>query len=180
MILDKYFSSSLIYYDDDLTWCVNRVEPLSFPSKLWYVATKLAWIMSFLLVCVNSVAILFLLRLVNDKNGFLKYDLDFLSQNSPSPRISGNGMRGRNSTTRNVSVVVVSAVFLVLSVAWNFMILKVIFQPIPGYQIQTVNELIAHGFRLSGGTFANMSIWENAQVNRPKAGKIKISKILNF
>lgn len=169
--LDKYFSSSLVYYDDDLTWCVNRVESISFSTKLRHVAMKLALILSLLVVCVNSMAVLFVLRLVKDKYGYMKFDLNVFTQHaacSTSTRIPKNenvGIFGRASTSRNVLIIMISMVIGMMSVAWNFMILKAIVQPIPGYQIQTVDELISHNFRLSGGVLSNVSVWENSQVN---------------
>lgn len=168
--MDNYFSSSLIYYDDDLTWCVKRVEPLSFLYKLWYVATKLAWILCFLVITLKSVAVFFLLKLVKDKYGYLKLDLNISTQHTTCS--SAMEMLKNRDISRNHGIIwklfitLISIVILVISVAWSFLILKAIFQPIPEYQIQTIDELITHNVRLTGiGAFSNDSVWESSRVN---------------
>lgn len=164
--MDKFFTSSVIYFDHDLTWCVNRIEPLSFSSKTWYVATKLTWILSLLIVSVGSVAALFLLKLVKDKYSYLKFDFNVLTRQNPcSFSTGGIGTFGRVGRNKKVWISLSIVIILMISIAWNFIILKVILQPIPGYQIQTIDELIAHDFRLAGGPFSNVTIWENSKVN---------------
>lgn len=177
--MDKFFTSSVIYYDDDLTWCVNRIEPLSFSSKSWYVATKLTWLLSLLIVCAGSVAALFLLKLVKDKYGYLKFDINVLTRQNlytfstevdDSRGIGTFARVGRNKKVWiSLSIVIIS----IISIGWNFMILKIVLQPIPGYQIQTIDELIAHDFRLAGGPFSNVSIWENSKVNYWNCSPVK-------
>lgn len=170
--MDNYFSSSLIYYDDDLTWCVKRVEPLSFLYKLWYVATKLAWILCFLVITLKSVAVFLLLKLVKDKYGYMKFDLNISTQHitcsSSMEMLKNRGISRNHGIIWKLFITLISIVVLVISVTWSFMILKAIFQPIPEYQIQTIDELIDHNVRLTGiGAFSNESVWENSRVNRP-------------
>lgn len=134
-------------------------------------------------VIINCLAILFLLQYAKDPFGYMKFDLNIFShQNGRSPSLEivetrRMGISSRRITARNVFIILFAIVVMAETVAWNFIILKIILHPMPGYQIHTINDLISHNFRLSGGPFSNLSIWNSSKVNKSNDNFIELAKL---
>lgn len=164
----QYFVPSLSYYDDELTWCVRREQPLSLRLQIWYVATKVTWILCYSIVSIISILMLVLMRLKRDKYGYMCYEFDCTALGLTYPvsnELPQNRLFPANASIIKIPNSCLSFVCILITVAWNMLLIKMIAWPAPGYQVRTSVELNQYNFHLVGGPFANVSVWKNTKVN---------------
>lgn len=167
----RYFSSSWVYYADDLTWCVNRVEPSSFWFQMRHVATKLIYLLLFILVGIGCAVILCCMRFETDKFGYMKYNFSNVERKVIQPfiEITESQLFVSNNSIPRILFAILMTTGILVTCVWNCLLLKIITLQLPGYQIRTIHDLIEHNFRLTGGPFSNVSVWEESNVNVQKS-----------
>lgn len=139
------------------------MEPLSLRLQLWYVATKTTWILCYLIVCVISIAMLFLIRFKQDKFGYMNYDIDYTVQGITFPTTPQNQIFPSNGSIIKIPNCIWLIVCVLIIVGWNVLLIKMIAWP-SSYQVRTGDDLNKHNFRLVGGPFSNVSVYENTKV----------------
>lgn len=162
----RYFLPSMPYDEDDLTWCVQRMEPHSFWLQVWYVSTKTIWILCYMTAFIISIVILLLMSFRRDQFGYLNFDLKLQDIPLPvMPNFFPNTLYRRSETILKMPRSFLCIFCIVMtSVVWNFTLIKIITSSNRSHQVQSVNEIIEHNYRLIGGSFANLSVSENAKV----------------
>lgn len=166
----RYFWPSSIYNSDDLTWCVRRVKPLSLWLKMRYVATKATWIFCCSTVSIISIVILCLMTFKRDRFGYMNYEFIYSPQGiaylvSTNRLITWqNRMPSSNNTIHKIPYGILLAVCILVTIAWNFFLIKTIASTIPDFQARTVNDIIERNFCLSGDTFSNVTVWKHSEV----------------
>lgn len=175
----NFFRQSAEYLTDDLTWCVSRVESLPFWLKIRFMTTKIAWILCYLIVIVISIVLLCLFKSKEDRFGYMNYEFNRnrTHQRVEIPSISSQIILHNSIWTVNINRLNISNAFLLIAcilitIAWNFVLVKTIAWPTPVYQVRTIDEMIERYFRLTGGPFANVSTWKHS--------KVKFNKNLHY
>lgn len=166
----RFFWPSSIYYSDDLTWCVHRVEPLSLLFKIRYVATKATWICCYVAVSTISVIVMFIMNLKKDQFGIMNTAYAPQGIIRPVSANHQNNLQTRIRSPNNYSILkipygILLAVCILLTIAWNFFLIKTIAQTFPDYQARSVDDIIERNFRLSGDVFSKAYVWKDSKVN---------------
>lgn len=173
VITQRYFWPSSIYHSDDVTWCVPRIEPLPLWLKIRYVATKTAWIFCYSVVSIISIVILCLMTFNRDRFGYMNYEFVFAPRGitHPDEPVSTNRQTAWQNRTppSNNSILkilcgIVLTVCVLLTIAWNFFLIKTITRTLPDFQARSVDDMIERNFRLSGDIFSNVTVWQHTKV----------------
>lgn len=138
----KTWSFSISYHQDDLTWCIQRVPPISVWQNIWYIAKPYMWVLIISIGCINAV--LLYLLMPYDKEYFkrTKRDLPYILLYISLPATIG---LSTNYHPRHQLIRVFHFFFLIfgfvgvnLSTAY---LIKYLTNPIPGTQKQTIAEI---------------------------------------
>lgn len=159
--LTNYFSTSISYYNDDLTWCISRAKPFPVWLNMWRVGSLICWILGFLIVYLNGTVVFFLLKYEKDHQGFMKKDLHYTILQMALPTFTGTA---QNMSYRPKSIILMIYIGIMLStgilisIAWNCFLVKALSHPFQGTQINTISQIINDDFRFVGEQLAHTKI----------------------
>ncbi|XP_031623072.1 uncharacterized protein LOC116340623 [Contarinia nasturtii] len=159
----RYFLPSMQYDEDDLTWCVKRMEPLSFWPQVRYAATKTIWILCYTAVFTISIVLIFLMKFHRDQFGYMSFKFDYQSQEIALPAATNRFFRQNDKFFKILYNFLWIFCVLTMSAVWNLTLIKLITSPSSKYQIRTVAEMIENNYNLIGSPFSNVSVSENVK-----------------
>lgn len=77
---------------------------------------------------------------------------------------SQNGIRPPNNSILKIPYGILLVVCILLTIAWNFFLIKTIARTFPDYQARAIDDMIERNFRLSGDVFSQASVWKYSKV----------------
>lgn len=160
----NHFKMSMAYYQDDLTWCIQRSGYFSKLLTFFLIASYECWIMTIFGVGFFCSFVLYIL---------IQFDLEFKDRNRRDfhymlymimmPAIIG--MNQRYQPKRFLLKFLYCGIAFVCVPHWSIFFYAMIrFQKVPihKYQISTIAEIIETDFRLSGSSeVRNMILFDS-------------------
>lgn len=153
---NEQFFSLPLYYQDDLTWCVNRISSVSQLKILCHFAAKCFWFAMCLIIMLNYVIVIFFKR--NDR-----YTISHINHSFTEfiRDIFGNFSNENHSILFKYLFVM----GILFTINWNIILIKSVFRPTSFHQVQTTGDLIKSDYRLVGNEFAQSIIEQNQKVS---------------
>lgn len=156
-LLNK-FTFSRPYFQEDLTWCVQRAKYIPFTLNLFLAASPTVWVSGSLIWGYASATVMYIL---------IQFDLEYNKRNHRDfhymcwivtfPTMIG--MTQRFHPKHSILRIYYCLVALTLSFAWQ----KMFFHAFPFFtipsryaQISTVDQIVSDQFRLAGNSMETL------------------------
>lgn len=147
------FDNAIAYYQDDLTWCIQRAHyfPLSF--SFFFIAPPCYWFLLFAVGYTSGTFLYILIQFDTKDKHRNKRDWHYTCMLIVFPSALGMN-QNYNPYHQMIRYfhVQFSALLLLLWPVLFLNILKFIKEPVQHWQITTVAELVDNKFRLSGSS----------------------------
>lgn len=156
----QHFASSLSYYSDDFTWCVQRARYLPYLYSFVRIASPAVWLLVVGLGFVNGVVLYFYVQLDSDSSN-RKLDVHHTIYLISLPSWIGVSQRFHPKywplRLYYMTTLIFGLFFFAIATCH---LLDYGTRKIRSYQIHTTTELIEMKFRLAG----TAAVWEKVQV----------------
>lgn len=142
----RRLTSSIMYYQDDLTWCVAKSKPKSVWKNLFNLFTLQIWFAVFTIILIFSLLIFIMSRIERKQNN---YFWAILVTVSTTVSISSNYYKPNYSSIRSIYMfIMIYGIYL--NILIQGLLISVLTTPQSEIQIDSIRHAIDMNFEFAG------------------------------
>lgn len=148
----RVFAATTAYMHNDRTWCVSLAKPIPVWMNLWRIASEAIWCLAFVTVYLEGVILYMLMRYERGHAGFMKKDFHYCVLMMAMSAFTGTPHMTYRPKSKRLSLFIglILMTGILISIAWNCFLVKVLTQPKYNAQISTISEIMEKDFHLIG------------------------------
>lgn len=148
----RVFAMSTAYMQNDRTWCVSLAKPMPLWLNMWHIASEPIWCLAFVTVYLEGLILYMFMRYERGHPGFMKKDFHYCLLMMAMIAFTGMPHMKYHPKSKRLSLFIAFILIsgILISIAWNCFLVKVITSPNHNEQISTVAEILERKFRLIG------------------------------
>lgn len=148
----RVFSMTTAYMQNDRTWCVSLAKPMPLWLNMWHIASEPIWCLAFVTVYLEGLILYMFMRYERGHPGFMKKDFHYCLLLMSMIAFTGMPHMKYHPKSKRLRLFIAFILMsgILISIAWNCFLVKVITSPNHNEQISTVSEILERNFRLIG------------------------------
>lgn len=148
----RVFATTTAYMQNDRTWCVSLAKPIPVWLNLWMIASEPIWCLALVTVYLEGFVVFLLMRYEHGHAGFMKKDFHYCLLMMAASSFTGMPHMTYRPKSKHLGffICVMLMTGILISIAWNCFLIKVLTQPKFTEQISTISGIIEKDFRLIG------------------------------